>query len=286
MRFSQRKGLRPPAKPLQVESVDTELRNALWSCFSEIYLNTFEGPESYPYGRLSRVRGSNMEDFFVLLWHTYFKLPTDTLPVDVDDAISRTRQHFFEGPWHDVYDFMEFALRAVPNSAESSLRSAWNNMLQRENSGYRILEYQVVEITNDVELSAIESAACSSTESAQQHLRTAIALFADRKAPDYRNSIKESISAVESICRGLSGTQSGTLGTALNVLQAKVGMHGALKAALSSLYGYTSDEHGIRHAMLEEPNLTSSDAKFMLVTCSAFVNYIVGKSTEAQLRLK
>jgi hypothetical protein len=285
MFFSQRKGLTQGTKPLQLESIDQELKSCLWSCFHEIYLNTYEGVPNYPYNHLPRVRGSNLEVFFVRAWLSFFKRPTDSMPDDIDKAINVVRQDFFEGKWHRVYDFIEFVLEVVPDAIEEKLRASWNAMLQRENSGYRILGRRIVEVTNEAELAEIETATTSSTEGAQQHLRTALELFSNRKAPDYRNSIKESICAIESICRTLTGNPNATLGAALNVLQSKIGLHGALKAALSSLYGYTSDEHGIRHAMLEEPNLTSADAKFMLVACSAFTNYIISKAAEAQLRI-
>jgi hypothetical protein len=62
-------------------------------------------------------------------------------------------------------------------------------------------------------------------------------------------------------------------------------MHGAFKSALSGLYGYTSDENGIRHAMLDEPNLTAAEATFMLVACSAFTNYLVAKAAQADIDL-
>jgi hypothetical protein len=55
-------------------------------------------------------------------------------------------------------------------------------------------------------------------------------------------------------------------------------MHPALRKSLSALYGYTSDEQGIRHAMLDEPKLTAADAKFLLVACSAFINYMKEKA--------
>ena len=35
---------------------------------------------------------------------------------------------------------------------------------------------------------------------------------------------------------------------------------------------------GIRHALLQEPTLDSDDARFMLVSCSAFVNYLKTKA--------
>ena len=51
-------------------------------------------------------------------------------------------------------------------------------------------------------------------------------------------------------------------------------LHSALKDAFSKLYAYTSDEQGIRHAMLDEPNLTRADARFFLLSCTSFVNYL------------
>ena len=48
------------------------------------------------------------------------------------------------------------------------------------------------------------------------------------------------------------------------------------KGAFDKLYGYTSDADGIRHALLEEDKVTFEQAKFMLVVCSAFTNYVIG----------
>ncbi len=43
-------------------------------------------------------------------------------------------------------------------------------------------------------------------------LKRALELFSDRGSPDYRNSIKESISAVESFVIFTTGKDKGTLG--------------------------------------------------------------------------
>jgi hypothetical protein len=107
-------------------------------------------------------------------------------------------------------------------------------------------------------------------------------LFSDRKSPDYRNSVKESISAVEAICKIITGDEKATLGQALKKLEDKgLHLHAALRNAFSSLYGYTNDAEGIRHALLEEPTLDFDDAKFMLVSCSAFVNYLAAEAAKA-----
>jgi len=61
-------------------------------------------------------------------------------------------------------------------------------------------------------------------------------------------------------------------------LEEQIGLHPALKASFSSLYGYTSDEGGIRHALMEEEKVDFNDAKFMLVVCSAFVSFVLSKT--------
>ncbi len=99
--------------------------------------------------------------------------------------------------------------------------------------------------------------------------------MSSRTNPDYRNSIKESISAVESLALQIAKDNSGTLGAILKRFEASKKLHPALKTAFSSLYGYTSDANGIRHALLEEPNLSKADARFMLICCSAFIHYAI-----------
>jgi hypothetical protein len=95
--------------------------------------------------------------------------------------------------------------------------------------------------------------------------------------PDYRNSIKESISAVESLVKVTAGSDKGTLGQLTKKLEVDIQLHPALTAAFSSLYGYASDEGGIRHALMDSDSIAFEDAKFFLVVCSAFVNFVEAK---------
>lgn len=76
-----------------------------------------------------------------------------------------------------------------------------------------------------------------------------------------------------------------TLDRAVNQIDRQAELHEALNGALEKLYGYTSDADGIRHALLEESNLRREDAKFMLVACSAFVNYLLAKTSRAGIEL-
>ena len=97
--------------------------------------------------------------------------------------------------------------------------------------------------------------------------------------PDYKNSIKESISAVESVCQIITGDKKATLGEAIKLLDRNgIKIHPALQEAFKKIYGYTSDEGGIRHAEgMFESNVTFDDAKYMLASCCAFVNYLMPK---------
>ncbi len=156
-------------------------------------------------------------------------------------------------------------------------------------SAYRFVNGRIVEMTSEEEIAEVEEAQrpTGRLKPVSRHLNNALALLADRNSPDYHNSIKEAISAVEAMCNLVAGSSSAALGNALKELDRKktVTMHPALKDAFNKLYGYTSSADGIRHALLEESDLDFEDAKFMLVSCSAFINYLKAKSAKAGLSL-
>ncbi|MBI5164037.1 MAG: hypothetical protein HY985_09055 [Magnetospirillum sp.] len=132
-------------------------------------------------------------------------------------------------------------------------------------------------LTSEEEIAAVDAAIAGAGGKGPvaSHLATALGLLSDRKNPDYRNSIKESISAVEASCCHITSDKKASLGQALKKLEGEgVAIHEALKGAFEKLYGYTSNANGIRHALLAEPTLDFEDAKFMLVVCSAFVNLL------------
>jgi len=52
------------------------------------------------------------------------------------------------------------------------------------------------------------------------------------------------------------------------------------------MYGYMSDESGVRHAMMGEDHLELEDARYMFVTCSAFINYLVVKADKVGIKLE
>jgi hypothetical protein len=279
MLFSERRGLKPVKSIIQRDSMDHELRNGLWNvvyvCFLEEKLLTTS---------ITQISGS--WGMLRALWSDYFKRPLDAIPFSSRQTFIAIRDYFFSCKWNEVYDFLEFVARAGAHLVSlERFGSLCNSVLEQELSAYRFVGEELVPITAQEEIETIEAALYSPGPFAgvRLHIETALNMLADRESPNYRNSIKESISAVESLAKVVTGKEKATLADALKVIDSKVSLHGALKEALAKLYAYTSDADGIRHAMLEEASLTFNDAKFMLVACSAFINYVIGKCAESGL---
>jgi len=81
------------------------------------------------------------------------------------------------------------------------------------------------------------------------------------------------------MCCIMTNDPKAKLGDALKNLE-KLGakLHPALQIAFDKLCGYTSNEGSIRHCLLEQSTIDFEDAKFMLVSCSAFVNLLKARS--------
>jgi len=279
--FSQRIGVTPIRQTVQTDSMDNDLRTGLWNVF---FLLIFDGKTTTEYNLIP----PNLKSFLVNMWFDFLKGPVDAIPDNYHQAHDVLRELFLKvWKWPIVYDFMEFAVRYEQRIGRDSLETAWNSILERELSGFRFVNHRVTLITDKTELSAIEDAiqqAGSLTQTgAKEHLDTALKYLSDRQNPDYRNSIKESISAIEAIARIISGNPKAKLTDVLKRLEDTLGLHPALRSAYATLYGYASDEAGIRHAMQHKSEVDFADAKYMIVICSAFVYYLIEKGRKAHL---
>jgi hypothetical protein len=274
--FSQRKGLKPINSIMQVDSMDQDLRTGLWNGLQLFYWET--ASDVY---HLSDSPDLSLLIYFI--WRDLFKRPVDEVPQEWHHAHLELKHWFFDRAWYEVYDFIEFVADTSPQGFDTEgFISFCNSILKREMSAYRFVGGVVTQLTSDQEIAEVEQAinAPAALNPVSTHLRTALERLSDKTNPDYRNSIKESISAVESMCNLITGGKD-TLGDALNKVENKVGIHAALKKGFSNIYGYTNDASGIRHALLDEPNLDFEDAKYMLVSCSAFINYLASKAVKA-----
>ena len=274
--FSERQGL-VPERSIQTDSVDEQLRNRLWNYF----FNT-EIVENYS-GLNLDWDSSNydiVEDMLDLLGFRY----EDPDSQSGHFHNKQTLEEFLVScDWNYVYDFIEKYLSLLDVKDGLRVSSELNELLEEEKSGYRILReiqddepcFIVSPVTDDRELEAIQEALESGLGSVDTAMKKALSLYSDRKSPDYANSIKESISAVESMLAHITGKEA-TLANNLKQLEKmNLDMHPAFRDALGKLYGFTSDSSGIRHGGYSEPlHATEQNSRFMLVICSAFINYL------------
>lgn len=275
-KFSDRIGITKPIPTLLLDDISPPLRASLWNV---IHL-FFENKKYDHWILLSKLTAQ------------YFrKTPIDEIPSYDIQAREWAKGYFFSLSWYEVYNYIEFIaneLSLTSSQRHDEFIQSSNHVLEVEGSGYRFIDGVLSPITSEAEMSEILEAGRNTEKfglnGANAHIRTALALLSRKPEPDYRNSIKESISAVESVAKVLGKEDAQGLAGALAELTKKVPIHGALKSAFVSLYGYTSDEKGIRHAHLTDDSSVGFDeAKYMAVVCSAFVNYLISKANKAGL---
>ena len=204
MKFSERIGKKTPRTSIQLDSIDMELRNSLWNIISAFLIEPME--------QRQWLRDSGFKNFVEHLWFSFFKEPTDHISGISQHVTSQLRKRFFEGDYLYVYDFIDFlASSDDPNFKKKRFIEAINFVLKRELSGYRLVNDQLVPITSEGEILEIEKAFQSTSvrglNGVSIHLAEALSKLSDKRNPDYRNSIKESISALESLCKSVTGGQ-------------------------------------------------------------------------------
>ena len=157
MSFSERYGYKPIREIIQKESMDDELLNKLWNVINlYIFYKYKSSQNSVQNGLLNH---SNLNNFFADLYH-FQKKRIDQIPAYIRDAIDELDILFFnEYEWHEVYDFLEFCIYAYSfEELKNHFITRMNQILEEENSAYRIINDKVTEITSEQEIQSIEDA--------------------------------------------------------------------------------------------------------------------------------
>lgn len=271
--FSERYNYTKPSDVIIREKITPEIQNAICSCYDKLhryFIDYSVGYHDEPYIELERY-----------LW-TYFLNQREGKFQDGNryHIVATLFLEDEKNPWYRKLDLVEVTVKYLYSSYLNIFGrfvKQLNFEFERLNFAYRVVNTEIVEITSKEELVAVESAMHDSAMNIKTHLNKAIELYAQRPAGDYRNSIKESISAVEAYCREITGEN--TLGKALDKLKDNgLVMPPMLKTAFEKLYAYTNQpDTGIRHALMDEDGTytpASEEALFMLVSCSSFINYL------------
>lgn len=274
-RFSERYGHKPVRQQLQHDQMDRLLRVRIWDFIFSLVeqwadVNT-RTRSALPIARV---------------WVHHYEEPIDKLPDYSSEVIRRMRESVFNDEFHQVYDLCEFFAGEIADRDGDAVYKGFNEVFERNLAPYRFVDGRILRVDAETDVTAIESALEDSEgiPGVHHHLDSALTLLADRDSPHYSNSIKESISAVESCAKLITKQKKATLGEALKALKgAGVEVPGSLENGWSALYGYTSNAQGIRHAALDKPNITQAEAKYWLVTCSAFVSLLLAHASTVGL---
>ncbi|MBG1230890.1 hypothetical protein [Aestuariivirga litoralis] len=277
--FAQREGIEEIPPELAPKSISIGAANLLWHVVNQSI-------------EASTKRGT-MDTYIAAPWWTILRDwmvrqggRSDKISISGATVKAHVAPLFMGGAaYHHPLGFIDFVLQHAlcPANFAAQVQSA----LIEGRMGYRVAaDKQLYPIFSEAEAAtvtqALDDLASTPYAGANTHLvSSAQNLFAG----DYAGSIRESIHAIESVASILAGKSKSGLGAALNILEAKGVIHGALKEGFRALYWWTSDEKGVRHSLLEDgdANVDVTDAAFMLGASAAFVSYLINKGRNAGL---
>ncbi len=282
--FSERNRIIHFGDVIQTTEFEYFSRVALCNCMYDFMSNIFEVVCSPSYSLYPEYPSSFEAAFCKDMIRNVFHEHDECSQPDSyswNSIYTSVRDVITDAPYNEVLDIIEYICNYLaPRSGAGTIYQKFNDLFEQECIGYRFISKRIVPITDNSEVKEIEQACHTPFEGARTQLQKALGFLSDRESPDYKNSIKESISAVESVCETIVGSDNGaTLGKAVKHLEEHgLKIHSSLREGISKLYGYACDQGGVRHGEGEvESTVTFEEAKLMMVTCSAIVNYLVSE---------
>ncbi len=281
--FSQKYGYEDIPRQLKLEELPKEARTQIWNLF---YLY-FE--ESAVLPRLSMGRGEMggpWKEISKSIHIGFDNLPLDEWDSGFEGFCQNFRNRIESQPFHRVFDLIEFILRhpTCPSHFVKNMRNVivWSRVAYVLDLGPppAIIPAVTPEEGASV-VTSLQSLRQAGLIGSATHLREASARLNEG---DWAGSVQESIHAVESVARLLDPDAAQTLGPALKSIDRRQPLHPALKQGFASLYGYTADEQGIRHALLNQTDskVGQDEAVFMLGACASFTSYLCRKHVRGE----
>lgn len=272
-KFSEKYGFTNIRDILQKNNIDERLKNRLWNVIKENFFDKINVNSLKIYYEVD-------EELINKLYDEFFALAKKTDLYLYEDE-KWMKKWFFSSEWFEVYNFLEELIYQHHNEKiKENLKFNVNQKLEEEMSAYRFVDDCITPIIEESEIKEIEEVFQSEYNPVKVHLSRALEFLSDRENPDYVNSIKESITSVESIAKIITGKET-DLASCLK--QMNLDLNKQFVTGMNNIYGWTCKEDGIRHGHTGEELKTSFDeAKYMLVSCSAFINYLISKHEQSK----
>ena len=173
---------------------------------------------------------------------------------------------------HDVYSQEERG--KTDHTKACSFQTDINNLMRELRTEYKMRNGRFIRIGGEVDGEEIEKALNTPINVVRDHLNKAIDSYSRRGEPDYANTEKESVMALESMANVLNDKKQEFNKSIDEMEKRGMKLHPALKDAIKKLYAHASDEDGVRHGGIEVSNVNEEEARLILVVSSAIVNFL------------
>ena len=274
--FSRRHGYEPLPEAMQLEQISEGLRIQIWNRIRNLLMGM-----SKDVGVTFFTRDGDR--FVERVLGKLTTRPEDEIDTDYEPTMEFIKTIVLQEQFHSVLDLVEFI--SNDHACGSSFAEQVQQLFERHAAPYRFdsshRPFHFIPRSSKEQGEAIQQAVDTLRQTrmdgASAHLRKAAEAMNGGR---YAESVGNSIHAVESAARLIDPKAAKTLGPALKSLQDRgVLNHEALAKAFSALYGYSSNEQGIRHALLDrsEANVGLDEAMFMYGACASFAAYLVSK---------
>ncbi|WP_146168594.1 AbiJ-NTD4 domain-containing protein [Sphingomonas sp. PP-CE-3G-477] len=270
--FSQAEGAVALPSQLALREVSNELIARLWDVIQSSLRST-QRTTGLSYAELGGVWPDILRKWHIEFEHGF----ADEYSKRVQSWEPRIKAIFASRDYLKIFDFIQFVARRI--GTDGSLYKALQTALTVSRSAYLLHDGTLFPKVSEEEGAALTLAlnllGKNRLTGARKHLfQAGLSL----SSGDYPGSVRESISAVESVVLVLDPSTD-KIGAALSNLERAGKIHRGLKTAFGALYGYTSDSEGIRHALVFENAATvdETDAIFMLGACASFVTFVIRK---------
>ena len=278
--FSQAQGYESLPQPLNLEELSSRARIQIWNAFHQTFIEPEEDEE---------IDVADVANLVFSLHVNFFEMPIDEEPSGIGqwEYLEGFKDYFFKRRFNEIFDVLTFLMRhdVCPDAFTSKMSDVFRRCqlayVIDTDSSPTIYPASTPE-EGQATVDALRVLKEYGLDGARQHLIQSSTFI---NQGEWARSVHESISAVESVARRIApGTN--TLGAALNQLR-RDGLleHRALEQGLGNLYGYTSDEQGVRHSLLDQgqSNVGQDEAVFMLGACASFASYLWRKGLGAEV---
>ena len=275
--FSQAQGYEPIPGPLALGELSDEARVKLWN----VLVLVPKGPFSVSSVRYVRDISPAWRSIFRTLHNDFLVRPMDEFPQGHQNAslfIATYKVAILHNlSLNKIFDLFQMIMQHPDCPHDFTLRVS--EVFKGCRLAYVVDMAQPVTILPAVTaqegeaiIGAINELRQAGLSGAAAHLKEAGKQINEGIWP---GAVRESIHAVESVAR-LLAPDANTLGPALAALERGGRLHTALRGAFDKLYGYTSDEEGIRHPLIDEAEspVGQDEAVFMLGACASFASYL------------